>query len=440
MNINSLSQGQCSNIVGDEQYLYDHLLECVKTQSPQQVLDRFRYLFIQARSYDNQKVLEVLAKLISRKQANLTFPSILNRCCHILINMWQLNPKNQPFIIELVELFDLLPLGGTIGKSYASRMIQLVKHFTTTDYYKQIQRLAVIISESQGRKNNLAPSSYKGKEETVGKLITRYPYLYDHCLLSVDSSAEQQQTVYQVKQQLQKKFETQLSQFITYQIRVAQTGKEEISQSEKERIIKPVSNPTLLSDRDLGRSLKHYVGPVINGYSYQDLSCSFLRHTSDVRNYQIFKDNLYEYIVQSIDDKYGKHTFNKRLYEKMQELYPKYNQSKPDEFLKMRTYSQVFNYLVVESPQNPNHLVFMDMISNMGTTKTIGLLLKLVLVCSKVKPYLEKRFSILFNHYESFTKEGAAWLIRSLEKVNVAFSVNFGNLDMSFLRRIYAKG
>jgi hypothetical protein len=82
----------------------------------------------------------------------------------------------------------------------------------------------------------------------------------------------------------------------------------------------------------------------------------------------------------------------------------------------------------------------MDMISNMGTTKTIGLLLKLVLVCSKVKPYLEKRFSILFNHYESFTREGASWLVRSLEKVNVAFSVNFGNLDMSFLRRIYARG
>lgn len=440
MNINSLSQRQYNNIIGDEQYLYDHLLECVKSQSPQQVLDRFRYLFIQARHYDNQKVLEVLAKLISSKQANLTFPSILNRCCHILINRWQLNPKTQPFIIELVELFDLLPSGGNIGKSYASRMTQLVKQFVASDYYKQIQRLAVIISESQERKNNLTPSKYKGKEETIGKLITRYPYLYDHCLLSVDSSVEQQQTVYQVKNQLEKKFETQLSRFITYQIRIAQAGKTSMTSQEKERIIKPVTNPTLLSDRDLGRTLKHYVGPVENGYSYQELSRSFLTHTSDVRNYQLFKDNLYEYIVQSIDSKYGKHTFNKRLYDKIQELYPKYNQSKPDEFLKMRTYSQVFNYLIVESPQNPNHLVFMDMISNMGTTKTIGLLLKLVLVCSKVKPYLEKRFSILFNHYESFTKEGAAWLVRSLEKVNVAFSVSFGNLDMSFLRRIYARG
>ena len=75
----------------------------------------------------------------------------------------------------------------------------------------------------------------------------------------------------------------------------------------------------------------------------------------------------------------------------------------------------------------------------MGTTHTIGLFLKLVLVCSKVKPYLEKRFSILFNHYESFTRDGASWLVKSLEKVHIAFSVNFGNVDLSFLRRIYNK-
>lgn len=128
----------------------------------------------------------------------------------------------------------------------------------------------------------------------------------------------------------------------------------------------------------------------------------FLTHTSDVRNYQLFKDDLYEYIIQSVDGKYGKHSFNKRLYDKMQDLYPKYNQTKPDEFLKMRTYSQVFNYLIVESPQNPNHLVFMDMISNMGTTKTIGLMLKLVLVCSKVKPYLEKKILYLIQSLRVF--------------------------------------
>ena len=438
MNINHLPKHHQYHITGEEQYIYDHLLLCVQSEPPQQVLGRFRRLFIQAKHYDDQKVLDIFATIISSPLAQ-TFSSILNRCCHILINPWQLQPHTQHFIMELINLFDFIPcgIGKRKGKTYSARMIQLVRNFLETDYYKQLKRLSIIIGETQERKINVGK-----KYETLGNLIIRYPYLYDHCLLSADSSIEQKQTVRQVKTNIERNFESQLSKFVTYQIRVAQAGLEKMAQinEPKIKIINPADNPTLLSDRDLGKSLKHFVGPVQNGNSYQDLSRSFLNHTSDARNYQLFKDDLYEYIMQSIDGQYGKHAFNKRLYERMQYMYPGHNNKPPDEFLKMRTYSQLFNYLIVESQQNPNHLVFMDMISNMGTTKTIGVLLKVVLLCGKVKPYIEKRFSILFNHYESFNKDGAGWLVRSLEKVNVAFSVNFGNLDMSFLKRIYQRG
>jgi hypothetical protein len=435
VNITPLSECHNYEITVSEQFIYDHLLECVKSQSPEQVLDRFRCLFIQARNYDDPQVIQILSKIIGNRQAVETFPSVLNRCCHILINRWQLNPKTQGYVVELVGLFDLIPSGMNrrYGRPYSRRINQLVREFLKSDYYTQLKRLVTIFGETQEKKES------SQQEEKVGNLITRYPYLYDHCLLGVNSSKEQQQTVYKVKTELEKEFESKLSKFVTYQIRVAQTGRQKIEELNGNSIIASINNPTLLSDRDLGRSLRHYVGSVEDGYSYQDLSRSFLTHTSDVRNYQLFKDDLYEYVVQSVDGKYGKNSFNKRLYEKLQEIYPTYNSSKPDEFLKMRTYSQLFNYLIVDSPQNPSHLVLMDMISNMGTTKTIGLLLKLTLACSKVKPYLEKRFSILFSHYESFSRDGAAWLVRSLEKVNVAFSANFGNLDMSFLRRIYAK-
>ncbi len=417
----------------NEQKLYDHLLECVRTESPEQVLERFSSLFIKARGYNNQEVLNALASVVNSKDAESRFQFVLNRCCHILINRWQMQPQTQVYIPELIGLFDYLPPGLNIryGGNFYARLQQLVKVFLQGDYYKQLQRLAEIV----GRDKRTNPGK---KEELVGNLINRYPYLYDHCLLSVDSSKEQQETVYKVKAQLEKKFEVNLSKYVTYQIRVAQASRNE-ELAKKLNIIQPVSNPTLLSDKDLGRSLKHYVGTVENGYTYQELSKSFITHTSDLRNYQSFKDELYEYIIMSIDSRYGKNHFNQRLYHKLQQIYPQYNHTKPDDFLKMRTYSQLFNYLVVESPNNPQHLVFMDLIGNMGTTKTIGMFLKLVLACSKVKPYLEKRFSILFNHYESFTKDGAVWLVRSLEKLNVAFCTNFGNLDLSFLRRIYAK-
>jgi len=137
-----------------------------------------------------------------------------------------------------------------------------------------------------------------------------------------------------------------------------------------------------------------------------------------------------------VDTKYGRHKFNESLYKRIQATLPHCDDKKPDEFLVLRTTSQLLNFLVVESGQNPNHYVFMDLITNMGATPTVGLLLKVVLICHKVKPYLEKRFSILFGHYESFTKEGVPWLVRALENMNIAFSVNFGKVDLSFLRQM----
>jgi hypothetical protein len=91
---------------------------------------------------------------------------------------------------------------------------------------------------------------------------------------------------------------------------------------------------------------------------------------------------------------------------------------------------------VVESSHQPDHFIFVDLIANLGATPTIGLLLKIVLLCRKVKPYLEKRFSILFNHYESRIRDGIPWLVESLENLNIALSVHFGSADLSCLNQI----
>jgi hypothetical protein len=58
------------------------------------------------------------------------------------------------------------------------------------------------------------------------------------------------------------------------------------------------------------------------------------------------------------------------------------------------------------------------------------------LLCRKVKPYLEKRFSILFNHYESYSRDGVEWLIQALENLNVALSTNFGMVDLSYMHQL----
>jgi hypothetical protein len=203
-----------------------------------------------------------------------------------------------------------------------------------------------------------------------------------------------------------------------------------------DKVIQPVKNPTLLSDRELGVALKQFVGKVQGSSTYRDVAQSFLTHSSHTSSYKDFKDDLYEYLTASIDPAYGKRQFNDRLYDQLKNILPVCDSQKPSEFLLVRTCSQLLNFLVVESPQRPNHFIFVDLITNLGATLTTGLLLKIVLLCRKVKPYLEKRFSILFNHYESSTRDGVPWLITSLENLNVAFSIHFGSADLSCLNQI----
>jgi hypothetical protein len=411
----------------EEEQLYDHLLYCVQVESCSQLIERFRALFLDGVRYEEPQVWLALEKVAMNKRAEQEFKFVLNRCCHILINRWQLQPQLQWAIPELVALFDNPPDPARVQSRGARRLRHLVQLFTETEQYLTLRRLSTVMSESA--------EVYNSGSIAVGTLIQRYPYLYEHCLLSEDSSYEHQQTVRQIQSRIQRRFELDLSQYVTYQVRRAQAIRSQ-SKDTLDKIIQPVRNPTLLTERELAVALKQFVGKVQGSDTYRDVAHSFLTHSSQTTSYKAFKDDLYEYLTLSIDPSYGKRQFNDRLYHHLSDTLPQCNSQKPTEFLLVRTCSQLLNFLVVESPQRPNHFIFVDLITNLGATFTTGLLLKIVLLCRKVKPYLEKRFSILFNHYEASTKDGVPWLITSLENLNVAFSVHFGSADLSCLNQI----
>jgi hypothetical protein len=409
----------------EEQQLYDHLLYCVQVESAGQLIERFQRLFLDGARYADPQIWQALEKVAMHKRAEHEFKFVLNRCCHILINRWQMQPHSSSSIQELIKLFENPPDPMKVHSRGARRLRQLIQGFIETEQYLTLQRLSLVIGET---------AEANGSRQ-VGNLIQRYPYLYEHCLLSEDSSYEHQQTVKHIQSRVQQRLEFDLSQYVTYQVRRAQAMRSKSSE-EQCRIIHPVSNPTLLSDRELGIALKQFVGKVQGPHTYRDVAQSFLTHTNQTSSYKEFKNDLYEYLITSIDPAYGKRQFNDRLYTHLKNTLPDSETQRPTEFLIVRTCSQLLNFLVVESPQRPNHFTFVDLITNLGSTLTTGLLLKIVLLCRKVKPYLEKRFSILFNHYESSTRDGVPWLITSLENLNVAFSIHFGSADLSCLNQI----
>jgi hypothetical protein len=268
------------NLREEEEKLYTYLLDSVQNQSPTKVLNNFRRLFIEGQSSEPSDVREALEKLANSNQAEQNFKPILNRCCHILINRWQMQSELQSYIPALVGLFEESPSANREYHTASNRLRQLLNNFTQTEEYLTLQRLARVISPKDSSIS--ATLNDSNISVSLGNLIQRYPYLYQHCLLSKDSSYEYQQTVLEIQNRVQRNFELKLSRFATY-------------------------------------------------------------------------------------------------------------------------------------------------------TGTTGLLLKIVLLCRKSKPYLEKRFSILFNHYESIGREAILWLVESLENIQVAFSAHFGVVGFSDL-------
>jgi hypothetical protein len=67
----------------EEQLLYDYLLGIVRKDSPEQVLEDFRCLFVEGRGSGRAHLFLALEKVVKAKDAQLRFYYFFNRCCHV---------------------------------------------------------------------------------------------------------------------------------------------------------------------------------------------------------------------------------------------------------------------------------------------------------------------------------------------------------------------
>ncbi|NES64834.1 MAG: hypothetical protein F6K24_06020, partial [Okeania sp. SIO2D1] len=73
-------------IYREEQKIYHHFLELVLTESIEQIIERFRILFIQYSLYQIPEISTAMGIIIQLPEYKERFNAILNRCCYILIN------------------------------------------------------------------------------------------------------------------------------------------------------------------------------------------------------------------------------------------------------------------------------------------------------------------------------------------------------------------
>ena len=406
----------------EEQCLYDHLLACARTEQPEDLLSRFRTLFIHASGYPDQHVWRAVERLVDSPFIEKDFKFIMNRCCHILINHWLMQPRLHEEIPKLISLLKTVPDSPGHTRTI-KRLRQLLRNFLRTEQFAALQRLVQVVDQPPDW------SSQNGSKP-LGSLIRRYPCLYEHSLLTEDSTDEERKRIRRMRRHAQRQFDRDLSRYATAKLqdgRLCQNEEALITTGRSER------NPTLLSDRKLDAALRQFGGKVDGSNTYRDLAQRFLTYSSYAPCYREFKDDLFDYLTASIDPKYGQQQFNQRLYDYLQDTLIEQDTQQLNDVLLVGTCRKLLNFLIVENQQQPNHALFVDLLANVGIAVTIGLLLKVVLICRNIKPYLERQFTVLFKHYESCTRDGVFWLVESLEHLNIALSVNFGTLNLCAL-------
>lgn len=398
----------------DEQLVYDHLQKWVGLSSPEEMLLRFRRLFTGEQEYEVSEIWAALERIVDSESSRNNFPLMMNRCCYILVNRWRKRNKLQWAIPELIDLLTLEPSGLPFSWT-AHRLRRLLQKFVQTEHYQALRRLAHVFHDHR--------KPEKQEDPKLENLIVRYPYLYEHCFLTDNSSADQRQEIRQMRETAGRKFDRDLHQYISYQH----------NRNHQDLILPTPQNPTLLSDHKLTQAVNHFTGKVDGGYTYRESSRLFLKQSSNARSYRTFKEDLYEYLTTSIDSKYANKHFKGRLYQTLQNTLSHNDSQNLSNSLVAGTCRKLLNFLVVEGSHRPNHFVFMDLTSNLGITPVVGLMLKVVLICRRVKGDLEKRFAVLFTHYGNFPQQQVLWLVESLDNLNIAFSTHFGSKKMRSL-------
>lgn len=411
------------NFQSDTELLYTHLLNYRKIEHPHQLLERLRHLFIEGRDYDTPEVLVALNRIVFSKWADQEFNAILNRCCHIIMNYWWSHLGRDSPATELIELFQTSP--STSASFVATRRLRdLVRLFLQSNQYAELKQRV--------RAAEPVIPVEDDRSQPIKNLVPRYPYLYPHCLMNWDSSDLGHQVVNQLQVKKEQQFEQDLHRYTMHLLR---------PRSVHQKTAPEIINPTLLSNQQLETSIRSFAGKAEGSKTYLELAQQFVSSSRQAPSYRVVKQQMYDYLTASVRPDYGNHHFNRWLNTQLEITLPQNDTLKPNGSLLIQTCGQLIDCLVASPKQQPNkHGVFVDLTVNLGATFTIGLLLKIVLLCREtksnldaVKSYLAKRFAIVLKHYETKVSSEMSWLVECLENLMVAFGIHFGQADFSWI-------
>ncbi|MGA7937145.1 MAG: hypothetical protein WCA35_26575 [Kovacikia sp.] len=428
------------NFEADSEFLYRYFQDLRKFETESgYIVEHFRDLFIHGLSYADPDVLRTIYRLVDSSWIDEEFHNILNRCCHIFINHWWLQSelKFKQATYDLVALFEQSsPLPSPVP--VVQKLRSLTRQFVQTPQYEILQRYARVAgyeSEPDDRTEaEFMDSDVDG--ERLSDLIHRYPCLYRFYIQDTTSNhlgrkAIKQQQIYQ-----ERKFQQDLFSFAAVSLFPQST----IRETHPSRT---VANPTLLTEQQVRDAVQMFVGPVKGAHTFRDSALHFAKDIRQASSLYEVKEQLHDYLGRAIDHRTFHKCFDDWLHGQLRDTLPQQNHLKPKASLVLRACNQLVEAIITSPDFEPQkHVFFLSLHGNVGTTSTIGLLLKIVLLCQalvrnpldileSIKARVSRQFASLFRYYEDQFRGQAQWLIECLDNLMIAFAIHAGHDEYS---------
>ena len=421
-----------------QQTIFEHLQQCTRDEEPEQVIERYRKLFLQGTAYPLPRILAALERLArgQTSQEREEFAAFVGRCWYLAVDAWLDFPEQHGAIAQLAGLFDEFPPPAR------SRSINRVREggraFMASPQYLRLRRLGNLIARHQTE----SPTQPKQNAGTIGSSLVRYPFLYEYCFLRADDNKAYRKRILQSRETNQNRFEERLSRYAVGLIRERFSSShlgDPTDPLERERTFKTVKkNPTQLSQESLTEALQHFLGAAETSDDSRDLAKRFHLRAAQCKTYREFKASLCDYALAAAKPKYVDRRLRKALEQFFEQLQPERDRHPPEMVLRQRAYCQLLNFLVVESEQEAGPLLYLDAIAQQGAIRTITILLKVVLLApEQIRPHLEARFGILFDRYDGTPRDEVPWLVKSLEFWQLVHTIYFREADLSIWKQLF---
>ena len=430
--INNIS-GSIQPIDREGNVIYEHLRQRANSKSPSDMIQEFRNLLLLSKK-TNVIVFKALETvLFSNRQQWLN--TILNNCCWIILDCWLDARQSMSYLPQLLDTFDVVAQTYSYNRQ-RKQLVQSIRDYQQSELYLKLRAAIAIINPENIERSDLITllteemtDSGDCHTHTIDIYLPRYTYLYHNFIPNIQTK-HITSLLERLQKERQKELEILLSQHIIYRFRLKQLARMKLLSKKANKVITKVDNPSLLNERAFTTALKQYLGKV-DGSTLLERAHLFIAKNKLRTSYQVFKQDLYQFLIDNITPINNTFRFESKLQAKLENIFAESNTKPLNRTLIVQTCRQLFSFLIIDSANTSNSLKINELIFGLGTAQTTLILTKIVLICPQSKVDLEKKICFLIVYYKQQKARDISLLVKVLEHLAISLSVCFGNIDTS---------